>query len=360
MPCFMVDGTNISNFLNKFRQKSIKGAQLFKDISDSRILSLSYVYLFNIQQHSSCTHRLDKSIHSAIITSLNIKQYWTPLPDDTFQWCIQLDQQISSSSTEKGLKNAKKLIRQLQLQYDNDNDDDNVEITLDLLYAIVDRFQHWNYDCFLECNFINQHITPFMVNIFEKNSLLMGKQGESYVSRNINNEDDNTATLMADYTIFYQSNLNKNFDLFVVEVKPIGKSCGSQVQSDLVKLGKEMKRMVDFLVAEDIDQITVCGMLVKGIECSTYKMDLEYDGMYRMVQLGGFHLLRNETDILLTPKIIQHLIQVKNYILKTANSINEKYKNIITDKAVQRRQWKRRSSITPTKKNTQSTSSPHK
>ncbi|CAO3589344.1 unnamed protein product [Absidia cylindrospora] len=126
---------------------------------------------------------------------------------------------------------------------------------------------------------------PFMINIFEKDVKFIGKQGESYVGRNGDDLDNGVPSMMTDYTVFYRTRLSQEFGLFGVEVKPPGKSSSGQLQSDTLKLAKEMKRMVDFLVDSGVDSVIVGGMLVEGASCSTYIMDLNFDGVYRMIQL---------------------------------------------------------------------------
>lgn len=57
--------------------------------------------------------------------------------------------------------------------------------------------------------------------------------------------------------------LGKIFDLFVVEIKkPCSDNTGSY--SDLVKLGKELKVMVDHLVKNGVAIPVVCGLLCAG------------------------------------------------------------------------------------------------
>ncbi|CAO3601303.1 unnamed protein product [Absidia cylindrospora] len=96
---------------------------------------------------------------------------------------------------------------------------------------------------------------------------------------------------------------------------------------DLVKLEKEMKRMVDRLVDAGVHDVAVCGgMLIKGFRCETFTMDLKLDGIYRMTQVAHFYLLCDASDFLLATHVIETLLQVKRIILNTV-ALNAKKNN---------------------------------
>ncbi|KAI7893519.1 uncharacterized protein EV154DRAFT_479271 [Mucor mucedo] len=61
-------------------------------------------------------------------------------------------------------------------------------------------------------------------------------------------------------------------DVTIAEVKPTNAGSG-RPPSDLVKLGQQMKVMLNNLVIYRIDPPTVCGILVEGSHCSLYKMN---------------------------------------------------------------------------------------
>ncbi|KAI9318180.1 hypothetical protein BX666DRAFT_1599376 [Dichotomocladium elegans] len=132
--------------------------------------------------------------------------------------------------------------------------------------------------------------------------------------------------------------LGRRFDLFIAEIKP---PHSSNAVSDLPKLAKAMKRMIDILVAYGIDQPRVCGLWVQGtlillcydhthsfgkcsgFSCHTYAMDLEYEGIYRMVELDQFHLPRTVADLVLTKHAMECLLKVKGIIIRTLGNINK-------------------------------------
>lgn len=350
----------------EYREKSKQGALHYQNLSHSRMLSLDFIFLFCPLNKTSCLNRLESNLSMAIFNSFDIKQHWIPMFNDVWSWCIEIDRIYSTSSTiTNSTKYAKRTLMKLFINSsdnsttNNDEKEQLLKMTSDILLSFINKFHHWNHHCTIESSFINQHLMPFLENIFEKDSRLRGKLGESYIM-NGKSIDNGKASLMADYTVSYVPYAGITFDLLVVEVKPIGKNSSSQPQSDLVKLGKEMKRMIDYLVDASIENISVCGILVEGVKCFTYMMDLEYDGVYRMVQLGQFNLVRDVSDILLIPKAIEYLLQTKSIILETLNSIDKRYKNndnrkstttttITTTTAIQRHLWKRPACGSPVK-----------
>ncbi|CAO3588281.1 unnamed protein product [Absidia cylindrospora] len=320
---WMVNDENMLEFLTQYRNTSVTGAGKMKNISDARILSLSFIFLFNLDHNVSCTHHLEYNDHVEVLDSINTQQYWTPLFADSAAWCFRLNHELKSSqSLVWNTKTAMCLCLEDRL---DDNQGEVKDMVADLLLSLTSKLQHWVKDCVLESTFIHQHLMPFMTNIFENEQELHRKLGEAYVSRYGDDLDNGSAALMANYTVLHRTSFGQEFDLLVVEVKPPGKTSSGQLQSDWVKIGKEMKRMVDCLVNTGIDNILVGGTLVEGFSCSTYMMDLKHDGVCRMTQLSHFYLLRGPSDIALVPEIIEYILQLKAILLQTVASINQRY-----------------------------------
>ncbi|KAI8881192.1 hypothetical protein K501DRAFT_274877 [Backusella circina FSU 941] len=57
---------------------------------------------------------------------------------------------------------------------------------------------------------------------------------------------------------------------------------------------------------------------IQRVKMTAFKMDLEFDGQYRMLDIGQFFLVRdNINDIMLVPIIMQKLAQIKEITEKT-------------------------------------------
>ncbi|KAG0179965.1 hypothetical protein DFQ29_001442, partial [Apophysomyces sp. BC1021] len=112
-----------------------------------------------------------------------------------------------------------------------------------------------------------------------------------------------------DYVAYVQKWRNR-YDVLVAEFKPINRR-NNRPPSDLVKLGQQMKIMINSIVKADISSPVVCGILVEGYQCSTYKMDLPFPGVYRMVKLQDFVLCHDRSSLSSIPNMYRYLSQVK-------------------------------------------------
>lgn len=111
-----------------------------------------------------------------------------------------------------------------------------------------------------------------------------------------------------DYALFVNG-LSKRFVVLVAEFKhPESKQ---RMESDMVKIGKEMRAMLNRLVKLGIKDPIVCGVLVNKNYMSTYKMDLPSPRLYRTVQLSSLALFKSATDLPLLPTIVSRLQQLK-------------------------------------------------
>jgi hypothetical protein len=68
------------------------------------------------------------------------------------------------------------------------------------------------------------------------------------------------------------------------------------------------------LVKKKVQNPSVCGMVVEYHFCTFYKVNLLFNGQYRMLELYRFHLARdNLDDIMLLPVILEkfnHIAQI--------------------------------------------------
>ncbi|KAI9246282.1 hypothetical protein BDA99DRAFT_576679 [Phascolomyces articulosus] len=192
---------------------------------------------------------------------------------------------------------------------DDDDDDENVDdllLTTNILDNLVGAFQNWIDNCVFESTFIQQHLSPFMIPVFQRLSITL-RLGETH----INNDP---TSLLADYVSTYQTTSGDKFDFLSCEVKPFGKKSSSQVQSDFTKLGKELKQMVDKLLDYGVESPVVVGVLVEGYSMKTYSMRLIEDGCYIFYEHGSLTLLQSPQDVHGALIIIEHLIQYGNIL----------------------------------------------
>lgn len=114
-----------------------------------------------------------------------------------------------------------------------------------------------------------------------------------------------------DFVVFLQHSKDK-YDIGVSKIKPpSNSSSNNNGESDKVKLGKEMAWMLNTLIREGVEKPVVCGILIKGMTMTTYKMDLSHHQTYRMIEMSSIQLFEKLQGISVLPSIVKYIIQVK-------------------------------------------------
>ncbi|KAG2223514.1 hypothetical protein INT45_000834 [Circinella minor] len=381
---------NITQKFQEFRNRSILLADAKHNISDNRLLSLSNIFSITPSQSTSCLHRVHPSYYKSIMKLIKRKQGWASLPFPARTWCSTVDELIGrrdklpvkklyalirkfgnasaaafgdgdsddddddenedddndDNKNNHGNTNTINENKDLDDHTDDDDDDDeNVDdllLTTNILDNLVGAFQNWIDNCVFESTFIQQHLSPFMIPVFQRLSITL-RLGETHVN-------NDPTSLLADYVGTYQTTSGNKFDVLSCEVKPFGKKSSSQVQSDFTKLGKELKQMVDKLLDYGIESPVVVGVLVEGYSMKTYSMRLVEDGCYIFYEHGSLTLLRSPQDVHGVPIIIEHLIQLGNILQDTLKNIDTRSLSTDTPNNAPV-YWKRQSSGTPLRTN---------
>ncbi|GAA5816089.1 hypothetical protein MFLAVUS_009611 [Mucor flavus] len=98
-------------------------------------------------------------------------------------------------------------------------------------------------------------------------------------TRMVNGALNDDSTFKPDFQVFSRA-INIKCIVVVTEFKPTSRN--SAVESDLVKLGKQMKLIYNNLVAKRIPKPSVCGLLCQRETLCTYVMDMPSSHAYRM------------------------------------------------------------------------------
>lgn len=92
----------------------------------------------------------------------------------------------------------------------------------------------------------------------------------------------------------------------------------SAIESDRVKLGKQMRITYNELVFHRVPNPTVCGIICQGDDIFAYYMDMKSPKLYRMVKVSKVKLFRNVEELYFLPHIISSIVQLKNIALETS------------------------------------------
>ncbi|KAI9494178.1 hypothetical protein BDB00DRAFT_336819 [Zychaea mexicana] len=141
--------------------------------------------------------------------------------------------------------------------------------------------------------------------------------GHKWANAVLESSRDSPNQLFPDFTAYKRAS-GRTYDLFVVEVKRPTSS-----KSDFIKMGIMLRGMIDKLVELSVPNPTVCGLIVKGFKCTTYRLDLKAKHVYRMVELQEFLLPQESYQVGCLPTCIQALGQVKEILAQTAKNIND-------------------------------------
>ncbi|KAI9494394.1 hypothetical protein BDB00DRAFT_787231 [Zychaea mexicana] len=145
-------------------------------------------------------------------------------------------------------------------------------------------FSSGSADSDVEDSFVHNFIANLFENVFRSDGSL-----ESCCTMKFPKLTQ-TYQYKSDYVLFVTHRL----DLACAEVKSL---TGNHTfpKSDLVKIGQEMRWMINKLVREGVNKPMVGGVQISGFKMYTYKMDIISTAAYRLVELGNSqrYLLKN-------------------------------------------------------------------
>lgn len=106
-----VDGINVTHVLRKFRQVSVEEAQMRKYLSNSRILSLSYIFLFSSIDRCAISKMAPRD-QLLIMKSINEEEEYTLVDGEVINACreIQLiaaNQKLTKDEAEDAIARLK-------------------------------------------------------------------------------------------------------------------------------------------------------------------------------------------------------------------------------------------------------------
>ncbi|PHZ11633.1 uncharacterized protein RHIMIDRAFT_244120 [Rhizopus microsporus ATCC 52813] len=137
--------------------------------------------------------------------------------------------------------------------------------------------------------------------------------------------------MMPDFVLFIKLSSAISYEVFFMEVKRKGNHSNNTLENDMIKLSKEMHIALNKLVVKKVKKPEVVGLLAEDHKAVAYKMDIKYNGQYRMIEISRFHFARDiSDDILLLPTIIEKLNQMKKIIERTiSNLYNSKNEEVV-------------------------------
>ncbi|CAO3682352.1 unnamed protein product [Rhizopus stolonifer] len=261
------------------------------------------------EQRNAITKSLDIKMHSNFLKDeviLICRKIYKVLNDDQLSE-DDLNDKIDKIKASSSSKDAKKFIT--------------------IVSSFIDRYTSDSRQKEGEAKFIIEGLRPFLTSCIT--SPTKGAKYEwltyhllPHPTHPINQ------TMVPDFVLYVDPISTMNFELFLVEVKRLGNYSNGSFEKDLVKLGKEMQIALNKLVLHKVNNPVVVGLLIEGTKAVVFRMDLAYNGQYRMVELSRFHFLCNYVDdIWLVPAIMEKFHQIHMIIQQTLQNLYQAIQN---------------------------------
>jgi hypothetical protein len=88
-------------------------------------------------------------------------------------------------------------------------------------------------------------------------------------------------------------------------------SNNSAVESDLIKLGKQMRLTYNELVHSRVPTPVVCGIICQGDEIITYIMDTKSPKLYRIIKISKVKLFKSLEELYFLSHVTSSMVQLK-------------------------------------------------
>ncbi|EPB88138.1 hypothetical protein HMPREF1544_05082 [Mucor circinelloides 1006PhL] len=331
---WLVDDINVSSVLRDYRNEAITGAQMRKILSSSRTLSLSHIFLLS-RTFPCVLSRMSPRDGSVIIKSLDVKNNYKSVHGRVVARCHKIQKMLQEEDLDENEYGD--ILDNMAVRCKNQDEKVAVKIVASLLYRLLNNNSYKEP----ESNLIIETLRPFILNciVFETK----GIKTEWMTYRMVSEKEQ---VMIPDFALYCDPLTMIKLELFVVEVKKPGNFSNGHLEVDIVKLGKEMQLALNKLIEKKVKDPEVVALLVEGYKVTTFKMDLQYNGQYRMIELNSFFIVRNNIDdIMLVPSIIEKMYQLKAIIQGTLERL---YKAIQgQENAEDRRSYRREACGSP-------------
>lgn len=121
------------------------------------------------------------------------------------------------------------------------------------------------------------------------------------------------------------------------------KDQNSYIESDLVKLAKQMKSTLNLLINDGVKEPKVCGIHCEGENICTFIMDLPSPKLYRLCNVSKIKLFESIDQLSLLPGVLSHLLFLESIASETAAKIEDavlyKYNHLKRPSPVPPKDW---------------------
>ncbi|KAI9302392.1 hypothetical protein BJ944DRAFT_257157 [Cunninghamella echinulata] len=294
------DSFCISDACYQFRNNTAKLLDNPGSFSDLRLLAINHIYLFDKIKDQSVTKYFGDSIHQAFFKQLSLDKYIPEKGKKAFDWCTDLANSPPDNWNTCLSTTATMLLEATESRNLIDTHTSHV------LIQILPSFISGPPLSRIEDTLIHHYIAPILQSIFTSDN----RFDIEWANSELNSKD--SVIYKPDFIV---SCFTNRYKILVGEIKAPNSS--STIESDLIKLGKQMKILYNQLVDKHIPDPIACGILIKGFNLSTYMLDLKSPNLYRLINISHITLFQSIDEIYKLPMILSRLLQLKNIITTT-------------------------------------------
>lgn len=301
---WMLNDICISDLCLDFKEASLKLAKNTdpSQLSDMRLLALNDIYKFDRNFSSSISKYFSTQVHTMLKPTLFFDDYLPKKGLNCYDWCMD----IEVSPPVDYITSITLCADLLKKACDSKNflDIHTAQILTQILPVLVNGPPEDS----TEDSYVHYYLSPLLSSVFSTDPLLKMKWANGKL---MNNQNEYKPDFL-----LYNTSGNKKCVIIIAEFKPSEKN--SYVESDLVKLAKQMKETLNEMIINGVSKPEVCGIHCEGENVYTYIMDLPSPKLYRLVNASKIKLFKSLDQISLLPSVITQLLCLKNVALKTA------------------------------------------
>ncbi|KAG1166781.1 hypothetical protein G6F36_012808 [Rhizopus arrhizus] len=248
---WIIEDINISNELKQFKKASSQINTNQGNMNDMRILALHLIFPFMLSANSSITKYMGSQTRKLV--EKDIESLYEAPPTTTTNLLLWCEKLRTMKLDWFRMKNECRNI----MNKAHETGDDHEVLASYILFDIVPQLTKYvDDDEKGEDTFIKNYLECFLTNIFSIEESMY----QSWANVVLNNKNDDQ--VKPDW-IAYVKPWFKKFNIIACEVKPPSKVGRGDI-SDYVKLGIEMKDMLNGIMDARVASASVLGILVEG------------------------------------------------------------------------------------------------
>ncbi|KAI8880659.1 hypothetical protein K501DRAFT_324882 [Backusella circina FSU 941] len=277
---WMLDGVSISDLCFDLKNTTLKLIKYTDpaQLSNIRLLALNDTYIFDRDSTSSVSKYFPTKVHTMLKPTLSFDTYHPTRGLNCYDWCMDIEVSPPADWTSSLTLCTQSLVKACGSK--NLLDMHTAQVLTQILPVLINGPP----DDSNEDSFVHYYLSLLLSSVFASDPLLKMKWVNGQLIKN------NSAAFKPDFLVYDISDSVKCV-ILIAEFKPTEQN--SYVESDLVKLSKQMKDTLNKLVIKGVTKPRICGIHCEGENVHTYVMDLPSPKLYRIINASKIKLFKN-------------------------------------------------------------------